>query len=84
MSIDNQIDTLKIISVSTVTGDTLKQHWRSNMQIIETDKGRYIDNIPNVNLTNHSAGYNWSAMVGKTISGINVINNSGYNWLSKK
>lgn len=84
MNRDNQIDTLKIISVSTVTGDTLKRHWRSNMQIIETDKGRYIDNIPNVNFTNDSDGYNWSAMVGKTISGINVISHSGYKWLSKK
>ena len=33
----------KILSVKIVAGKTLKPEWNSNMQIIKTDKGEFID-----------------------------------------
>ena len=36
----------EIISVRIVAGESLNPRWHTKMQIIETDKGIYIDNIP--------------------------------------
>lgn len=42
------METHEIISVKIVLGQSLSPRWHNNMQIIETDKGTYIDNIENI------------------------------------
>lgn len=76
------METHEIISVKIVLGQSLSPKWHNNMQIIETNKGSYIDNIENVP-SNLTPGYNWSSFVGHKVSGIKVNNSSGYNWLNK-
>jgi len=76
------METHEIFSVKIVLGQSLNPKWRNNMQVIETDKGTYIDNIENVppQLT---PGYNWSSLVGQKVSGIRVNSSSGFDWLNK-
>ena len=76
------METHEIISVKIVIGQSLSPKWRNNMQVIETNKGTYIDNIENVP-SNLTPGHNWSSFVGQKVSGITVNNSSGFNWLNK-
>lgn len=77
------METHEIISVKIVLGQSLSQRWSNNMQIVETNKGTYIDNVEDVppHLT---PGYNWSSCVGQTISGITINNSAGFEWLNKQ
>ncbi len=79
------METHEIISVKIVLGQSLSPRWHNNMQVIETDKGTYIDNIENIPMTySHlTPGYNWSSFVGQTVSGITVNNSAGFKWLNK-
>ena len=76
------METHEIISVKIVLGQSLSPKWRNNMQVIETNKGTYIDNIKNVP-SHLTPGYDWSSSVGQKVSGILVNNSSGFNWLNK-
>ena len=76
------METHEIISVKIVRGQSLNLKWRNNMQVIETDKGTYIDNIEQVP-SHLTPGYNWSSFVGQKVSGITVNVSSGFSWLNK-
>jgi phosphatidylserine/phosphatidylglycerophosphate/cardiolipin synthase-like enzyme len=77
----------KILSVQIVNGNALKPNWQSPMQVIITNKGEFIDNMPGNNFqskTNAFPGYDWQQKVGHTVSGIRTINSMGFKWLNKK
>lgn len=77
-----------IISVKIVLGTSLNPGWkRGNMQIIQTDKGLYIDNVKGNQFgffKDASPGYDWGEQVGNKVGGIRVFNDQGYQWLNKK
>ena len=76
----------KILSVKIVAGKTLKPEWNSNMQIIKTDKGEFIDNLPGKQhgfFKTAAPGFDWKANIGKTFDNIKVFNDSGYKWINK-
>lgn len=79
------METHEIISVKIVTGESLSPRWHNNMQVIETDKGTYIDNIENLSSAyDHlTPGYNWSSFVGQKVNGITVNDSAGFKWLNK-
>lgn len=64
-----------IISVDIVPGSELKPHWKSPMQVVITDRGKYIDTVQ---------GYDWKSRVGQAVDGIRVSESGGFKWLNKK
>lgn len=81
------METHEIISVKIVTGASLNPKWRNNMQVIETNKGTYIDNLEGAQFgfyNDANPGYNWSGMVGKTVSNVKIYQHSGFQWLNKR
>jgi hypothetical protein len=77
------METHKIISVRIVPGRELNPRWKSSMQVIVTDKGKYIDNMPGISFSSYSPGFDWSSNVGKTVCNIQIIHNSGHMWLNR-
>ena len=65
----------KILNVEIVSGNELCSYWKSDMQEITTDKGKFIDNLA------VKGGYDWKQEVGKTVYAT-VNKSKGYNWLS--
>lgn len=81
------METHKIISVKIVIGSSLRPNWRNNMQIIETDKGTYIDNLEGAQFgyfKDANPGYNWSSEVGRTVNNIKIYNHDNFKWLNKR
>lgn len=82
-----QLESHTIVSVVIVDGNKLKPNWKSPMQMITTDKGKYIDNMPGRQfgfLTGAKPGFNWEPTIGKSVAGIKVFNYAGYKWLNKQ
>lgn len=75
--------THKIISVKTVSGSALNTRWKSDMQVVVTDQGEFIDNMPGITFGNYSPGFDWHSSIGKTVSNIQVIYNSGQWWINR-
>ncbi|BDD89185.1 hypothetical protein [Desulfofustis limnaeus] len=77
-----------IISVKVVEGKVLNSLWQSNMQIIETDKGVYIDNMPNRQFgaqeRGAKPGFDWVSNVGKTVHNVKIFESRGFQWLNKQ
>ncbi|MBR6192730.1 MAG: hypothetical protein IKQ66_01045 [Treponema sp.] len=80
------LKTLKILNVFEICGNKLNSRWRRINQIIETDKGFFIDNavrkldgmfgkVPH--------GHDWKKEIGKTITEFEVVIDMGYPWLKK-
>lgn len=80
---------LKIISVKVVAGHTLDWNWNNPMQVIETDKGRFIDNMPGC-LFGHfeeaEPGYEWKNHIGKMVYSVKILSSRGHKreWLNKQ
>ena len=75
----------EIRSVQIVDRETLNSRWHSKMQIVETDKGTFIDNIPNKQFGYFStakAGYDWSSLIGQTVSNIKIFYSRGFSWIN--
>lgn len=75
----------EIRSVKIVDGETLNSHWHSKMQVIETDRGTYIDNIPHKQFGYYGtakAGYDWSTLIGKKISNVKIFHSRGFEWIN--
>jgi len=77
------METHKIISVKNVCGRELNPRWKSDMQVVVTDKGEFIDNMPGITFGRYSPGFDWQSSIGKTVSNIQVISNSGHLWLNR-
>jgi hypothetical protein len=76
-----------IISVKQVPGTDFVSNWKRNpMQVVETDRGIFIDNpegIQNGDFSRGSPGYNWEKEKGKVVDGIWVTITNDYCWLNK-
>jgi hypothetical protein len=81
------METHEIISVKIVTGPSLNPKWRNNMQVIETDKGTYIDNLEGAQFgyfNDANPGYNWSAKVGQIVNNVKIYDHANFKWLNKR
>ncbi len=60
--------------------------WNSNMQVIETDEGIYIDNLVGKSFGQFPCGYNWSQHIEGSESidhlNIKIRTSRGYKWLN--
>jgi len=74
-----EIQKFKIISVEIVEGNILNTHWKGKMQIITTDKGKFIDNLEGITYGGFK-GHNWVEEIGKTISA-KVVKSANQEWL---
>ena len=75
----------EIRSVKIVDGETLNSRWHSKMQIIETDRGTFIDNIPNKQFGYYGtakAGYDWSSLIGKKVNNVRIFHSRGFEWIN--
>ena len=76
-----------IKSVRIVSGRTLNPRWKTDMQVIETDKGTFIDNVPNAQFGYFrvaNPGYNWQSLVGKRVSNVRIFVSCGRKWINKQ
>ena len=76
-----------IKSVRIVSGRTLNPRWKTDMQVIETDKGTFIDNVPSAQFGYFSVanpGYNWQSLVGKRVSNVRIFVSCGRKWINKQ
>lgn len=83
----SDLESHKILSVKVVQGDELNGHWKMSMQVITTDRGEYIDNMPGIRLGVPGfakAGFDWASMNGERVDGVKVFSLSGYRWLNKQ
>ena len=83
ITLDNTI-IVRIISVGEVDGKTLRKEWASTMQVIITDKGKFIDNAPGRQFGFYSKagpGYDWSQLIGKTVK-VKIFNSKGFKWIN--
>ena len=81
------METHKIISVKIVDGNSLSPRWHNDMQVIETDKGSFIDNIEGAQFgyfNDAKPGYNWISQIGLKVGNIKIYNHAGYQWLNKQ
>lgn len=75
----------EILSVKIVNGETLNSSWHSQMQVIETDRGTFIDNIPHKQFGyfyTAKAGYDWSSLIGQKISNVKIFYSRGFKWIN--
>ncbi len=75
----------EIKSVKIVSGENLNPSWHTPMQIIKTDKGTFIDNLPGGQFGFFrvaNPGYDWKSLIGQTISNVKIFHSRGYNWIN--
>lgn len=75
----------EIKSVKIVSGKSLNPRWNTPMQVIETDKGVFIDNLPKEQFgffNVASPGYNWKSLVSKKVANVQIFHSRGYDWIN--
>jgi len=77
-------DIHKIIWVKIVPGSNFHSHWKSEMQIVKTNWGTYIDNITNPKDTSLQPGFDWSSILGQTVDNVSITYSKGYEWINRK
>lgn len=81
------METYKILNVKIVDGKTLRSNWKSPMQVIETDKGTFIDNLSPLQFGFYNTanpGFDWESYIGKEVSNVKVFHSRGFAWLNKQ
>jgi len=81
-----ELESCKILSVEEVEGEKLKNNWKFKMQIIRTDKGVFIDNMPGKNYSKLSfptEGYDWKKYENKEVLNCISYKILGNTWLNK-
>ena len=68
---DNEYE---IENVKIVSGTSLAKYWRGDMQVVATDKGDFIDKMPNV------GGHDWQKEIGKCIE-CEIRESKGHKWI---
>lgn len=79
------IMSVKIISVKIVEGKDLCSTWRSKMQVVFTDKGTFVDNLPNRQFGCFylgERGYDWKNLIGKIVHNVIIIKSRGKDWIN--
>ena len=71
---------VKIKKVKIVPGSTLSKYWESDMQVITTDKGKYIDNAVD---SDYEMGYDWEEKIGSYVN-VKINNSKGHKWINYK
>ena len=56
-----------IKSVEVVSGKLLCPYWKTKMQLVSTDKGIYIDNLPGISHGSTPPGHDWKKEIGQTV-----------------
>lgn len=75
----------EIISVETISGYILRANWNTPMQRVETNHGTFIDNIPDEQHGFYgiaSPGFDWSTLVGKRTTNVEIFRSRGYDWIN--
>lgn len=83
--IEYNLNAYEIISVSTIPGNQLRANWNTKMQLIITNKGSFIDNIPHEQhgfFRVANPGYNWKEFEGKKIINPKIFDSRGYKWIN--
>ena len=55
------------------------------MQIVTTDKGKFIDNVPSNQFGYFrvaTPGYDWSKLVGQTTNHVKIFYSRGHRWIN--
>ena len=76
----------KIKSVKIVPGSELVHYWKSKMQVVETDMGTFIDNMPGIKFTKNPTahpGFDWKGAEGQKVNNFQIINYGGFQWINK-
>ena len=76
----------KVLSVKVVLGSTLTQYWRSPMQVVETDIGTFIDNMPGVKFMRNKdvhPEFDWKQYEGQEVDDFEIIDCGGHKWINK-
>jgi hypothetical protein len=83
------METYRIISIRIVAGSSLHQTWKSDMQLVKTDKGEFIDNAPGLGpfdsrwkAAGASPGFDWKSKIGKSTTAV-IREARGYEWINK-
>lgn len=81
--------TFLIIEVRMVKGQSLYSTWKSEMQIIKTNKGEFIDNAPGLGpfdprwkKIGASPGFDWNSKIGGEVTAT-TREARGYRWINK-
>ena len=83
--INLNLNAYEIISVSIIPGSQLRANWNTKMQLIITNKGSFIDNIPHEQhgfFRIANPGYNWKEFEGKKIINPRIFDSRGYKWIN--
>jgi hypothetical protein len=72
---------LEIIEVLYVKGRELNPKWKSDMQVIRTSQGEFIDNAIN---SNYKPGFDWKSLIGKRVPEVYFNTSNGYDWINIK
>lgn len=79
------MDEYEIKSVKIVDGETLNPRWHTQMQIVLTDKGEFIDNIPQKQFgffRKANSGFNWKTLIGKKTRKVKIFDSRGFKWIN--
>ncbi len=79
------VDEYLIKSVKIVSGESLNSQWHNPMQVIETDNGTFIDNLPAKQFGFFGVanpGYDWTSLIGQKVKNVRIIWTSGYYWIN--
>ncbi len=74
-------------SVEIVPGSQFVDYWKSKMQVVETDKGSFIDNLPGNKFTNNKTahpGFDWKSLEGQEVDDFQIIDYMGFQWINKE
>lgn len=74
-----------IKSVRVVDGNILNPHWKGKIQLVVTDKGEYIDNMPGEQFGNFEKakpGYDWEKRIGEKVVDAVIFKSAGYLWIN--
>jgi hypothetical protein len=78
---------ITIESVKIVPGSELVRYWKSKMQVIQTDKGTFIDNMPGIKFTKNPtahSGFDWKQFEGQKVNNFQIIDYIGFEWINKE
>ena len=77
----------KILDVEIVSGKSLKRNWKFDMQVVKTDKGVFIDNLPgnkfSKKISYAEVGFRWSDFIGTVVKDCKIISYENYFWINK-
>ena len=68
-----KINNVIIQKVNIVPGNKIYPSWKNSMQIIETNKGTFIDNLENTTIGGFPMGFDWTKIEGEFLETAGII-----------